>query len=227
MMSECLRRGNQAFSPQTRQIISSAWRQVGALILCAVLSAACADEILMQNGDRYAGKIVSLTTDSLVLQSEMLGNINLPRAKVKLVTFGANDPTNSARPAPLTTTTSRLSASAGTNTPANLAAGLRSLKADTNLIEKVQADYLSAATPEANQKFNDLLNGLASGKMSLNDLRTEARTAADQLRAFKRDLGENAGSELDDYLDVLDRFLRETESPAATTPKPAGKPARP
>lgn len=195
--------------------------------MCAVLFSACADEIVMQNGDHYYGKVMSLTTNSLLLQSEVLGNINLPRAKVKLVTLGASAPTNSAPSAPLTTTSSRLSAPASTNNPSDFSAALRTLKTDTNMVRQVQADYLSAASPEANQKFNETLNGLASGKLTMNDLRAEARTAADQLRAFKRELGEDAGSELDDYLDVLDRFLRETESSAGTIAKPVRSSAKP
>jgi hypothetical protein len=47
------------------------------------------------------------------------------------------------------------------------------------------------------------------------------------LRAFKRELGEDAGGELDSYLEILDRFLRETESSAPPTAKPVGKAAKP
>ena len=181
----------------------------------------------MQNGDHYYGKVMSMTTNSLLLQSEVLGNINLPRAKVKLVTFGISAPTNSAHTVTATTTTSRLPVPANANKASDLSATLRDLKSDTNLIQKVQSDYLSAATPEANQKFGETLNGLATGKLNINDLRAEAKSAADQLRAFKRELGEDAGGELDGYLEILDRFLRETESSAPPTAKPVGKAAKP
>jgi hypothetical protein len=169
---------------------------------------------------------MSMTTNSLLLQSEMLGNVTLPRAKVKLVTFGINAPTNSARPTSQTTTSARLSVPVNTNKTSDLSVALRSLKADTNLVRQIQKDYLNAATPEANQKFNQTLNDLASGKLTINDLRGQARTAADQLRAFKRELGEDAGGELDGYLDILDRFLRETESSPGPKTKPIGRPAR-
>lgn len=227
MTSKFLPLGNESFSLQSRRVLLLAQAFCAALAICAVLFSARADEVVMQNGDHYYGKVMSLTTNSLLLQSEMLGSINLPRAKVNLVTFGVNAPTNSARPSPLTTTASRLPAPVNTNKTSDLSATLLSLKADTNLVRQVQADYLSAATPEANQKFNQTLNGLASGKLTINDLRAEARTAADQLRAFKRELGQDAGSELDDYLDVLDRFLRETESTAGPKTKPISRPAKP
>jgi hypothetical protein len=224
--SEFLPRGNKLLLSPSRHIIVSIQTFCAALAMCGVLFSACADEIVMQNGDHYYGKVMSLTTNSLLLQSEMLGNINLPRAKVKLVTFGVNAPTNSARPTRPTTTSARLSVPVNTNKTADLSAALRSLKADTNLVSQIQSDYLQAANPEANQKFNQTLNDLASGKLTINDLRGEARTAADQLRAFKRELGEDAGAELDGYLDLLDRFLRETESLAGPKTKPVGRPAK-
>lgn len=219
--------GNEVFSRKRRQVILLTQVACVALMVCAALFSARADEVVMQNGDRYYGKVMSVTTNSLSLQSEMLGNVNLPRAKVKHVTFGTNAPTNSPRVASGTTTASRLPAPPNTNETPDLSAALRSLKTDTNLVRQIQAEYLGAATPEANQKFNETLNALASGKLTMNDLRAEAKTAADQLRAFKRELGQDAGSELDGYLDVLDRFLRETESSAAATTKPVGKSARP
>jgi len=195
-----------------------------AVAMCAVVFSALADEVVMQNGDHYYGKVLSLTTNSLALQSEVLGRVNLPRAKVHLVTLGTNAPTNSA---PLITASPRTAAAGGTNATADWPATLRNLQADTNLIRQVQSNYLSAATPEANQKFMQTLSGLATGKLTVNDLRTEARTAADQLRAFKRELGQDAGSEIDEYLNVLDRFLGETDSSARATTKPIGSSVRP
>jgi len=55
-----------------------------------------------------------------------------------------------------------------------------------------------------------------SGKLNLNDLRREAKTSADQLRALKRDLGPDAGESLDIYLNVLDGFLKETAASQRT-----------
>jgi hypothetical protein len=226
MTSEFPSHGNTLHSPPSRQIIVLIQVFCAALAICGVLLSACADEIVMQNGNHYYGKVMSMTTNSLLLQSEMLGNVTLPRAKVKLVTFGVNAPTNSIRPTPQTITSARLSVPVNTNNTSDLSAALRSLQADTNLVRQIQKDYLNAATPEANQKFNQTLNDLASGKLTINDLRGQARTAADQLRAFKRELGEDAGGELDGYLDILDRFLRETESSAGPRTKPVGRPAK-
>ncbi len=185
-----------------------------ALIIATGFSAAVAaraDHVVMQNGDQYFGKVVSLTTNSLSFQSETLGNVTLPRAKVKSVTLGTNAP---VKPAPLIQqpSASIQSHTAVRNGATDLSVAFRGIQADSNLIQQVQAEYLSAASPEANQKFNETLSGLATGKLNLNDLRGEAKSAADQLRAFKRELGEEAGDGLDQYLEILDRFLRETET---------------
>ena len=64
-----------------------------------------------------------------------------------------------------------------------------------------------------------------SGKLSVNDIRAEAKTAADQLRALKRDGGEEAGFATDAYLAILDHFLKETAPSASATNAPASLPA--
>ena len=66
-----------------------------------------------------------------------------------------------------------------------------------------------------------------SGKLDVNDIRAEAASAANQIRALKRDLGDDAGWAMDGYLAILDTFLRETASPtgsSAKAPDPVRKP---
>ena len=54
-----------------------------------------------------------------------------------------------------------------------------------------------------------------SGKLTVDDIRKEAKSAADQLKELKRDLGEDGGWALDGYLTILDNFLRETSPPVS------------
>jgi len=203
------------------------------LVLCVVLALSAAllpvqaDQVVMQNGDHYYGKVLALTTNSLVLQNEVLGNVTLPRAKVKVVNFGTNAPVNAVGLVPSASTPTHTRPLGNTNATSDWPTALRALQTDPNLIRQVQAEYLSAATPEANLKFSQTLNGLASGTLTMKDLRGEAKSAAEQLRAFKRELGSDAGDEIDGYLDILDRFLQETESPAGVTAKPASTLSRP
>ncbi len=193
-----------------------------ALVLFAAPGRLRADQVEMQNGDRYTGHVLSLTTNEVVLQSDVLGTLRLPRAKVAGVTLGASSATNSLRRPWLTNGQARASSIAPTNAPAHLSPALGQLGANTNLIQQIQKQFLSGAGPEANARFNDLMSGLMSGKLNVEDIRAQAKTAADQLRALKRDGGEDSGFTMDAYLAILDQFLKETApAPGSATNAPA------
>ena len=175
----------------------------------------------MKNGDLYFGK-VTLTTNSLTLQSENLGTVQLPREKVTSIQLGTNR-VNILTNAP----------AAATNQASEVPASLRKLAGQTNLIHQVQSKFLSDAGPEANAKFMELMTGLTTGQLSVDDLRAEARSATEQIRELKGSLGNEAGSSLDLYLSILDRFLKESPPPGGAsvapplpkpTPQPAAKP---
>ena len=61
------------------------------------------------------------------------------------------------------------------------------------------------------------INGLMSGKLNLNDIRSQAKASIDQINELKRDLGPEAGDALDSYLSILQNFVDES----APAPKPA------
>jgi hypothetical protein len=186
-----------------------------ALCLCAAAFPARADLVEMQNGDRYVGHVVSLDAEKLVLQSEVLGNVNLPRPHVTLVSFGNKAITNLARSTPAGSPRLAPAPTALTNSNSDLSRMLRQLGSSTNLIQQVERQFLGDAGPEAKDKFNELLGGLMTGKLNVDDIRAQASSAADQIRALKKDLGNDAGWTLDAYLGILDRFLKETAPPVA------------
>ncbi len=174
-----------------------------------------ADQVEMQNGDRYAGKVVSMTDDTIVLQSDVLGKITLPRGKVANINLG----TNAAAPVfgppvALSTNQAKAPSLVLTNGNPDIAGALRHLGANTNFVNQIRKQFLSDAGPEANNKFDDLLGGLLSGKLDMNGLRTEAKSAADQIRTLKRQ-GGDVGEPLDSYLAILDNFLKQTAPAAA------------
>jgi hypothetical protein len=113
----------------------------------------------------------------------------------------------------------------------NLAPQLRQLGVSPGVIQQVQKQFLSEAGPEANGKFDELLSGLMSGKVSVEDIRAQAKSAADQLRALRREGGEETGFAVDTYLAILDHFVKETAPAApaskapATAPQSKAKPA--
>jgi hypothetical protein len=200
----------------------------GVFFMFAAAPLLRADQLEMQNGDRYFGKVLSVTADTVVLESEILGRINVPRKKVASLAFGANAaaPKAATNVAPVSVptnlpTAASLAALAKTN--ADWSAALRDLGANTNSIRQIR-DQMLAGSPEAAGKYDDLINGLISGKISMNDLRREAQSSADQLRALKGDLGPEAGELLDAYLDVLDNFLKATAAePTSAVPAPQPK----
>ena len=204
--------------------------RTGVALFCAALVLFLApgwlraDQVEMQNGDRYAGHVLSLNTNTVVLQSDVLGTLRLPRTKVAVITLGSMPANSPALPA-LTNAPVLALSTARTNKPPKLAPAFAQLGASTNLIQQVQKQFLNDAGPEANNKFNELLGGLMSGKLSVDDIRAEAKTAADQLRALKREGGEETGFATDAYLAILDHFLKETAPSASATNAPASLPA--
>jgi len=184
-----------------------------------------ADEVAMQNGDRYFGKVVSVSPKSVTLDSENLGKISVPREKVVSLLFGTNvemnaaekqAPTHLVRVSPPTNPPAASASATVANTNTDLSAALRSLGANTNFVGQIR-DQMLGGNSEAAGQYNKMVSDLLNGKMDLNDLRRQAQSSADQIRELKRELGPDAGDSLDGYLQVLDQFLQETaKKPAGT-----------
>ena len=187
-----------------------------------------ADQVELQNGDRYTGKVLSVTADTVVLESEVLGKINVPRKNVANLAFGAHSAvpkaaTNFARISGLTNLPVAVAANRPANTNADLSTAFRNLGANANFVRDIREQMLRDS-PAAACKYDEMVNGLMSGKLNLNDLRREAKASADQLRTLKRELGPEADDSLDTYLEVLDGFLKESASESASTkPVPQAK----
>ena len=175
------------------------------------------DEVWMRNGDRVAGRVLTLNTNCLILQSSVLGKVTLPRVEVGSITLAALA-TN--KPAALPTTVNPGSAAAGQ--PGYRVGEVPPLDLNNAAIGDIKQRYLSQAGPEATKQFNDMLAGLLSGKLSVDDIRAQAQSVAAQVRALKRDMGNEPGAEaIDGYLEILDQFLQQS-APAAPA-KSAGK----
>jgi hypothetical protein len=197
------------------------WPQCAAVGISIILVLAFggplrADQVEMQNGDRLLGTVSSMTAESIVLQSDLLGKIILPRNKVAAITLSPapaphaatppGAPTNNSIPGPRT---------APLQSSGDISTALRQLGGDTNLVQQIRQHFLADAGPTANGKFDELLAGLLEGKTDLNALRTEAKSAADQIRSLKKDIGGDASATLDIYLKILDDFLAESAAPSA------------
>jgi hypothetical protein len=187
-----------------------------ALCIAATVSdlalPARADVVELQNGDRYNGKVLSVNTNTLILQSEVLGTITLPRGKVSSISLGTMAATNPVRSLPVVPGTTRNSALVKTNGSPASPSSLRELGSQAELVRQVKSQFLGDAGPEANEKFDQLMGGLVSGKLTIADLRVEAKSAADQVRALQKELGPEASGSFDSYLAILDHFISESAS---------------
>src|SRR3974377_2200901 len=62
----------------------------GTILLVIAALALRADVLEMQNGDRYSGKVISVSSDIVVLTNEVLGKVTVPRGKVASLSIGTN-----------------------------------------------------------------------------------------------------------------------------------------
>jgi hypothetical protein len=166
-----------------------------------------ADQLQMVNGDHYAGRILSLNSNTIVFESDVLGKVTLPREKVASMALGANAATN-APVAPRVVTATNHLVHASTNVSAALRNGTNAAT-----IEQIRQQMLTGTTPEVNQKYNEMLGGLMSGKLSVNDIRDQAKTAIVQINQLKKE-SPQADPMLDAYLEILQNFVNDAE-PAA------------
>jgi hypothetical protein len=192
--------------PRSGKFWSKPLAALSNIVLLTAAISVVADQVEMHNGDRYVGQVLSMSTNTLSMQNDVLGTVTLPREKIARVTLG-EVASGTTKPAAATNTTARI-------TP-------QPSKISSNLVQQIHQQYLAEATPEAKAKYNELASGLLSGKLSVADIRVQAKSAAEQLRKFKADLGDDAGDGLEIYLAILDSFLDETKSlenkPATST----------
>jgi hypothetical protein len=207
---------------------------LAALALAAVLPLK-ADMVELTNGDHYRGKVVSMDANTIEFLSEIQGKVHLPRNKVAQITFGEAAAKPVARTnAPAATAPSIILS--GTNAPAATTASPGAVSAEAvveqmrqqgvqpQLINQVQEQIFGKASPEASAKFEEIMNGLMSGKISVQDLRGQAQTAIQQARDAKKELGGDAGEMLDGYIAILEKFVAES-APSATPAPAASAPA--
>jgi len=190
----------------------SAWA-LALWLLAGAPSLTRADLVEMVNGDHYSGNVLTVTTNSVAVQSEIQGKITLPREKVARITFRETAKTRSIQPqvpAP--------AAQLKSNAIAEKVAKLRQPAADTNTLARVQQELLSDANGEATQKFNELARGVLSGSLSTADIRKLAEQTLRDAEKAKKDVGPEGADMFDGYLDILRQFLNEAGTGSPTKP---------
>jgi hypothetical protein len=171
-----------------------------------------ADQVELLNGDRLSGKVLSVSASTVVLESDMLGRVSVPRKNIAALTMGtsavqrrtaANGPATAVPVNPIPNPPA--TGLGGTNLDLNTS--LPGTGLEQSVISQIRQQMLGD-NPAAAAKFDELASGFMSGKLNLDDIRRQAKSAADQLRELKRENPEVADS-LNAYLQVLDNFLNE------------------
>jgi hypothetical protein len=199
-----------------------------ALVCIAALMVfpAKADLIELTNGDHYRGNVIGMTQTTLEFQSEIQGRVKLPREKVARITLRepVSQPTAVTPQAiPSTPETRNHKPETSTLSQADeVTKQMREQGIDPRIVKQVQEQIFGKASPEAAQKFNDTMEGLMSGRVSVQDIRAQALDSIKQIKAARAELGDEAGGMLDGYLAVLEKFVQETgPGGSATVPRPA------
>jgi hypothetical protein len=183
-----------------------------ALLAAAFNFSPLADIVNLANGDRFIGSIELVNAAEVQLKSETLGLAKIARAKVQSIYFGTNQP-----PARVAS-----AEKPGKDTAASLF--------DQKHIDKVQEEFLATAGAEANAMFKNMIQGLASGKITVDDLRKQACDSLKELKELQADLGDNDDTAiLSTYAGILERFINQgsTNRAKATVPKPEPNATKP
>jgi hypothetical protein len=181
---------------------------VGCGLALLVLPAA-ADSVQLYNGDMLTGRVVSLDDKHLRLESEILGQVNIPRAKVSSITLGNQKPVTALSPAPAKTAAKEPRPSE--MSPEDVLKQLKSTGVTAKDTRDLQKMLPLLSTPEASKYFNDTVKDLMGGKRTIGDLRKDAMRARDELKKATKGLGPDVEAGVAPYLQILDSFLRETE----------------
>jgi len=168
-----------------------------------------ADVVNLINGDRFTGSVELVDAAEIHLKTESLGAVTVPRAKVASIYFGTNQP-----PAKTLAGAEKDSIAAGLFNP--------------SVAEKVQDDFLATAGPEANAMFKDLVQGLATGKLNVEDIRNKARESLKELKELQADAGEDAENPLlSSYVGILEQFINKGSTNRAKLDLPKKPPFAP
>ena len=193
------------------------WTQSLIMVSILVFSAlpAAADSVQLANGDVLNGRVLGLDDKQLRLESDTLGQINIPRVKVVSINLGdqKSPPKTGAAPAGLS--------------PEGALKQLQASGVNPKDIGDIQKMFPLLATPEASTYFNDTVKGLLGGTLAVGDIRKEAIRARDELKKATKGLGADVEAGVAPYLMILEKFIGETQPPAPPAkPKQEGTPEK-
>jgi hypothetical protein len=181
-----------------------------------------ADLLELVNGDHYSGTVVGMDATNVEFRSEIQGVVKISRDKIASINLHPSAILNAGAPgaviSQLGTPTAPIRKPALPAAAASAAAvqQLRQQGANPELMNQIQQQVFGQSSPEATKMFNDMVAGLASGSVSVDDIRAQARNAIHEIAAAKKDLGGDADTTglLDGYAAILQKFVDEAPAPA-------------
>jgi hypothetical protein len=213
---------------------------VTALLLIGGPSTTRADSIELINGDLLHGKVVSLDDVELRLISDIHGAVIIARDKVAAIGFGER---KLVRPAPAGVPDGTPDAQGVVRravpgdqaqvtatvplTPLPAQDVLRQLRAQgltAENIAELQKALPMLKEPAARRFFDEKVKGLTEGTLNVQDIRKEAMRAREEYRKTAKSLGPDGEKALNQalggYLDILDRFIRDSAPKTVTEGQP-------
>jgi hypothetical protein len=149
----------------------------------------------LTNGDIIGGKVVSLSEDQLVLESENFGEMKIPRDKIEIIGLGDQSIQTTIDRAVAEKVASRVG-----NDGASLPSGPTGPPAASNSLPSLQ----NAAVQN---QIDSLLQKALGGEMGIGNLQQNADQTRRGLEDLQRDLGPGSGAEaLDGYIRIFELF---------------------
>jgi hypothetical protein len=215
---------------------------VSTTILASLLGAnfVRADYVELVNGDLIHGEVVSLDDQELRLMSNIHGAVIIARDKVAGIGFGDRRPPRPADDAARVGTRTRAAGGrivAGDGANVTATVPVAPLPAQ-DIVRQLRAQGLSAENvaelqkaipmlkdPGAKRYFDDTVKGLVEGDLNVEDIRKQAIRARDEYQKSIKGLGPDAERALNQafggYMQILERFIRESDPKAANQKQPA------
>jgi len=169
-----------------------------------------AETIYLINGDQIQAKVVSLDSQSLSLHSDILGTLSIPRSKIARIDFVQFQNTAANRSMPQGGQAPATRQAAQPSLPSTIP-GILNAGDQDQLIQQVQQQLLTTAGPEANEMYQQLVQGVMAGSVNVPQLKSMAQDTVNQIEELQAELGEDVGFALDGYLGILKGFIQKAE----------------
>lgn len=183
------------------------------------------EAIKLINGDQYHGRVIRVDETQVVFESEIQGRLKLPRSKVAVIILQEQAAAALSKPKSDDSSTRDPEEEARETAVEGLDALRQGGDETSDAVTEVQQQFLKGASPEAIRQYRQMVSGLMGGSLSIEDIRQRAKESAEQIRRFRGEF-EEAGPILDNYLGILESFVRDSAPPKGDTTAPKADEAK-